>query len=107
VHGESYCGNSETHNKRADVILCDAMPSPTPHVLTYSLASFSAWVAKLQSKLPLSPCDLQFVQGAYDQGSNPSLAMFVDAKGALGVAEIHDGAVRKLCCDFFPLRSRF
>jgi hypothetical protein len=93
VAGDSYCFNCEPHNKRAAIAACDQTPSPTPWVLTYSLAPVDVWVQRLTQGLPVSSCAADgSMHGAYDQGSAPDAEIFFDGpSGAVRVAAVHRG----------------
>lgn len=70
--GESYCFNSETHNKRASVAVCDQEPESTPRILNYYFGRFSS----VSSTIGLvTSCTPTVTAGAYDQGNMPSVLL--------------------------------
>ena len=77
VVGESFCPNSQLHNKRAAPLVCDAPPVPMAQVLTYYVATVDQWTARLarHGGWPLSPCDDEILWGAMDVGQCPVIAV--------------------------------
>lgn len=84
VQGDSYCWNSERHNKQPEPATCDATPTATPFVLTYTVA---AWDALLRLPGPVSACTWPAtVHGAYGQGRMPTVAFRAGAVLAVRAA---------------------
>ena len=50
VHGEGYCYNSETKNKRPFPRVCASTPSSTSLTLVYNYGTFDAWFAHLAAQ---------------------------------------------------------
>eukprot|EP01127_Copromyxa_protea_P019253 TRINITY_DN6200_c0_g1_i1.p1 TRINITY_DN6200_c0_g1~~TRINITY_DN6200_c0_g1_i1.p1 ORF type:complete len:617 (+),score=72.23 TRINITY_DN6200_c0_g1_i1:166-2016(+) len=92
VQGNGFCYNSHTHNT-AHTRLCSQKAISTPRVLTYHVGDYQSWVEYLGdlSATTISSCNSKILHGAYDQGYNPDLDLFVNPQGKYGVIEVHQG----------------
>jgi len=103
VQGESYCWNTEEHNKVAKKKLCDNKPTKMAYVLSYNLGRFDDWAKhisdQLANKAPqdttFGSCHSSILHGSYDSGSQPSASLFTSldrsGKSVLLFAEVHKG----------------
>ena len=110
LHGDGFCQHNEKQNKQAKPGLCDLTEPPSgagaKGVLVYSYGSPTAFAQKLaaagSSASVMSACDPNVMHGAYDQGFNPSGAIFRafepdsgggdnDDGGVVSVAAVHEG----------------
>lgn len=89
-HSNGYCPNSETHNKEADVGLCDQVPLPNAGgaYVNYNAGPLTAWAWQLlqrdgrwmadPSTWPgASPCSLTMAHGMVDMGAHPAPLLMV------------------------------
>lgn len=95
VHGEGYCYNSETKNKRPFPRVCASTPSSTPLTLVYNYGTLDAWFAHLVAQKAgsvawITSCDRGITHGVYDMGSSPSATLF-NSGPLLGLVEVHEG----------------
>ncbi|ELR12722.1 uncharacterized protein ACA1_092420 [Acanthamoeba castellanii str. Neff] len=86
VHGEGYCYNSETKNKRPFPRVCASTPSSTPLTLVYNYGTLDAWFAHLVAQKAgsvawITSCDRGITHGVYDMGSSPSATLFNSGPG--------------------------
>lgn len=80
VQGDSYCWNSEKHNKQPAPATCDATPNSTRDVLSYTVATWDGLLRAAPDK-PISSCTWPSVaHGAYDQGSSPTVTIRDDGQ---------------------------
>lgn len=84
-HSNGYCPNSETHNKEADVGLCDQVPlrNAGGAYVNYNAGPLHAWAWQLLQRddRPMSdasswpgasPCSLTMAHGMVDMGAHPA-----------------------------------
>ena len=70
-------GRVQQKNKRPFPALCDSVAVQEKHVLSYTYGVLSAWEHMIEKSTPLSPCDEFLMHGMYDQGSHPSVSMYL------------------------------
>eukprot|EP01118_Nematostelium_gracile_P006148 TRINITY_DN1976_c0_g1_i10.p1 TRINITY_DN1976_c0_g1~~TRINITY_DN1976_c0_g1_i10.p1 ORF type:complete len:548 (+),score=119.40 TRINITY_DN1976_c0_g1_i10:372-2015(+) len=93
MHGDSWCWNSEQHNKNPILKQCDFKPKSIPAVLTYSFGKLGDFSDFLLESKQLSSCHDDILHGMYDMGFNTSAKLFVSQVygGVLSMMEIHEG----------------
>jgi hypothetical protein len=94
VHTDSYCGNSESHNKNATVSVCDATPVSTRNIMTYTVGEWSDLTNHLSNSNNtfITNCHRQLVHGMYDMGQHPSITLY-NHNDQIAAIEVHDGLV--------------
>jgi len=90
VNDGGFCYNSESHNKLADLKVCDRIPRRCPTNLDYTAGPVQDWVEFVNGELDFAtPCGI-LLHGTYDFGFTPSLSM-VSMANSVALLAVHEG----------------